>query len=101
MASKTRPRLIFASSELSADMYYVTGFSVPDPFLFLEQNGKKTIVLSDLEVNRGRSEAAVDEVVSLSALERALEKKLKTKPSFEQTLASFVRQRRVRHALVP
>jgi Xaa-Pro aminopeptidase len=101
MASKTPSRIIFASSELSADMYYATRFSVPDPFLFLEQNGKKTIVLSDLEVDRGRSEAAVDEVVSLSALEKALEKKLKTKPSIGQTLASFVRRRGVRKALVP
>jgi Xaa-Pro aminopeptidase len=73
MASKTPSRIIFASSELSADMYYATRFSVPDPFLFLEQNGKKTIVLSDLEVDRGRAEAAVDEVVSLSALEKPLE----------------------------
>ncbi|MBV9489069.1 MAG: aminopeptidase P family protein [Verrucomicrobia bacterium] len=101
MASKTFPRLIFASSDLSADMYYATRFSVPDPFLFLEQNGKRTIVLSDLEVDRGRSEAAVDEVVSLSTLESALEKKLKTKPSLEQTLVSLLRQRRIRKAVVP
>ncbi|MBV9999603.1 MAG: aminopeptidase P family protein, partial [Verrucomicrobia bacterium] len=101
MVSKTPSRIIFASSELSADMFYATRFSVPDPFLFLEQNGRKTIVLSDLEVDRGRSEAAVDEVVSLSALEKTLEKKLKTKPSVGQTLASFVRGRRVRKALVP
>lgn len=101
MVSKTPSRIIFASSELSADMFYATRFSVPDPFLFLEQNGKKTIVLSDLEVDRGRSEAAVDEVVSLSTLEKALEKKLKTKPSVGRTLASFVRGRRVRKAVVP
>jgi Xaa-Pro aminopeptidase len=101
MASRTPSRIIFASSELSADMFYATRFSVPDPFLFLEQNGRKTIVLSDLELDRGRSEAAVDEVVSLSALEKALEKRLKTKPSIGQTLAGFVRRRRVRKALVP
>lgn len=101
MASKTPSRIIFASSEHSADMFYATRFFVPDPFLFLEQNGKKTVVLSDLEMDRGRAEAAVDEVVSLSVLEKALEKKLKSKPSIGQTLAGFVRGRRVRKALVP
>lgn len=82
-------------------MFYATKFSVPDPFLLLERNGNKTIVLSDLEIDRGRKEAKVNEVVSLSQLEGPLEKKLKGKPPIEQTIASFLRQHRVRRALVP
>jgi Xaa-Pro aminopeptidase len=94
-------RLIFASSELSADMLYATGFSVPDPFLYLEQNGKKTILLSDLEIGRGRKEAAVDEVASLSAIQDPLEKRLKKRPTLEQTVTQFLRKRRVKQAEVP
>jgi Xaa-Pro aminopeptidase len=82
-------------------MLYATRYFVPDPFLFLQQNGKKTILLSDLEIDRGRKEAKVDEVVSLSEVEGPLEKKLKGKPLIEQTIASFLRQRRIRRALVP
>src|SRR5215510_3884277 len=101
MPKDSIPRLIFASSERSADMFYATKFSVPDPFLFLQRNGNKTIVLSDLEIDRGRREAKVNEIVSFSQLEGALEKKMKSKPPVEQTIARFLRQHRVRHALVP
>ena len=59
------PRLIFASSEESADLLYATKFSVPDPVLFLKQNGKTTVLLSDLEIDRGKKEAKVDEVLAL------------------------------------
>jgi Xaa-Pro aminopeptidase len=82
-------------------MLYATRFSVPDRFLFLQRNGKKTIVLSDLEIDRGRKEAKVDEVVSLSELEHGLEKRLKSKPAIEETIAGFLRRNRVRRVLVP
>ena len=64
-------RLIYAASPRSADMLYATGFHAPDAFLFLSHRGKKTIVLNDLEIDRGRREAEVDEVVSASELGRA------------------------------
>ena len=101
MPKKPVPRLIFAASELSADMLYATDFSVPDPFLYLEQSGKKTILLSDLEIDRGRKEAKVDEIASLSAIQKPLEKRLKKKPTVEQTVTQFLRQRRIRRAEVP
>jgi Xaa-Pro aminopeptidase len=95
------PRLIFASSEESADLLYATKFSVPDPVLFLNQHGKTTVLLSDLEIDRGKKEAKVDEVLALSAFERPLEKRRKGKPPIEKTIASFLRQRRVWKAAVP
>jgi Xaa-Pro aminopeptidase len=101
MPKSSVPRLIFASSEHSAEMLYATKFFVPDPFLFLQKNGTKKIVLSDLEIDRGRKEAKVDEVISLSEIESPLEKKLKGKPPIEQTVATFLRKNRVRRALVP
>ncbi|MBV8816336.1 MAG: aminopeptidase P family protein [Verrucomicrobia bacterium] len=101
MPKKSTSRLIFASSELSPDMLYLTGFSVPDPFLYLERNGKKTILLSDLEIDRGRKEANVDEVASLSAVQRLLERRLKKKPAIEEIVTEFLRKRRVKQANVP
>jgi Xaa-Pro aminopeptidase len=101
MPKNSIARLIYASSESSADMLYATRFFVPDPFLYLEQNGKKSIVLSDLEIDRGRREAKVDEVISLTLIQRPLEKRLKKKPTIEQTIERFLRQRRVRRAAVP
>jgi Xaa-Pro aminopeptidase len=95
------PRLIFASSEESTDLLYATKFPVPDPVLFLKQNGKTTVLLSDLEIDRGKKEAKVDEVLALSAIERPLQKGRKGKPSIEKTIGSFLRQRRVRRAAVP
>jgi Xaa-Pro aminopeptidase len=95
------PRLIFASSEESADLLYATKFSVPDPVLFLRQNGKTTVLLSDLEIDRGKKEAKVDELIALSSVEQLLGKGRKSKPPIEKTIAFFLRQRRVRKAAVP
>ena len=63
-------KLIYAASPRSAYMLYATGFHAPDAFLFLEQRGRKTIVLNDLEIDRGRREAKVDEVLAASDLAR-------------------------------
>ena len=54
--AKTKPaaRLIVAASDTDADMLYATKFWAPDPFIFLERNGRRTLVLSDLEIDRGR-----------------------------------------------
>ncbi len=65
-------KLIFAASPASADMMYATGFHAPDPFIFLEHRGKKTIVLNDLEIDRGRRQADVDEVLAQSTLSREI-----------------------------
>jgi len=64
-------KLIYAASPRSADMLYATGFHAPDAFVFLSHRGKGTIVLNDLEIDRGRREAEVDEVLSASELGRA------------------------------
>ena len=43
--TKNETRLIVAASEHDPDMLYATKFFVPDPFIFLEQGGKRTIVI--------------------------------------------------------
>ena len=99
VAAATRPeptRLIIADSEGSADMLYATGFFVPDAFLLLIQNGRSTALLSDLEVDRGRKTATVDEVVGISEYTEAHKKTLGAHPTYGRMAAHFLRSRRVR-----
>ena len=98
---KNQTRLIVADSERDADMLYATRMFVPDPFIFLEQNGKRTVVLSDLEIDRGRKQAQADEILPLSQFEREVQGKSPKAPPFEKILSHFLRKRGVRSAIVP
>ena len=51
-------------------MLYATRIFIGDPFIYLEQKNKRTLVLSDLEIDRARKSAKADEFVMLSELER-------------------------------
>src|SRR3982074_1912579 len=99
--TKDGTRLIVAASENDADMLYATRFWAPDPFIFLEQNGKRTLVLSDLEIDRGRKQAEADEFVSFNKLEREVQGKDRHAPPYEKVLAHFLRKRGVRSIIVP
>src|SRR5437588_12699955 len=94
-------RLIVAASETDPDMLYVTKFWAPDPFIFLQRNGKRTLVLSDLEIDRGRKQAKADEVFMFSQVEREVQGKSKKAPAYEKVLAHFLKKRGVRSAIVP
>src|SRR6478735_483327 len=100
--TQTKPaRLIVAASDSDADMLYATKFWAPDPFIFLERNGKRTLVLSDLEIDRGRKQADADEFVMFSELEREVQGKSRKAPPYERVLAHFLKKRGVRSATVP
>jgi Xaa-Pro aminopeptidase len=96
-----RARLIVASSEASADMLYATRFRAPDAFAFLETKARTAILLSDLEVDRGRREAKVDDVVSYSELEKEVQGIKKKKPAYGSVVARFLKSRGVRRVLTP
>ncbi len=94
-------KLIVASSDIDADMLYATKFWAGDPFIFLQQNGKRTIVLTDLEMGRGKRTAKVDEFVSFNQLEQEVQGNSKQAPPFEKVVAHFLRKRGVKQATVP
>ncbi len=102
-AARSTARLIISESELGADMLHATGFRAPDPFVYLESRGRRAILLSDLELDRGLREAKVDEVVSQSELAAQLEKKGagKGKPSSTAVIAAFLKKRGGAKPLVP
>lgn len=99
--SKSPARLIISESELGADMLHATGFRAPDPFVYLESKGRRSILLNDLELDRGRREARVDEVVSSSELEKSLTKKTGKHPSSVELIAAFLKARGGTRSLVP
>jgi Xaa-Pro aminopeptidase len=103
MAGKTQAttRLIVASSDHDADMLYATKFWAPDPFIFLQKNGKRTLVLSDLEIGRGRRTAHADEFASFGSLEKEVQGKAAKAPPYEKVVAYFLRKRGVKSAVVP
>lgn len=99
--ARSETRLIVAASEQDPDMLYATRFFAPDAFIFLEARGKRTLVLSDLEIDRARKTAQADEFVSYSALEKEVQGNKRKAPAYEKVLSHFLRKRGVRSALVP
>ncbi|MBI5821120.1 MAG: aminopeptidase P family protein [Verrucomicrobia bacterium] len=92
--------LIVADSERDADMLYATGMFAPDAFIYFRHRGKSSVVMSDLEIDRARHEARVDEVISMSDVDRPIEKRL-GHARFADTIAAIFRQRRITTARVP
>lgn len=61
--------------EFSADLLWRTGgYSVPDPILFFEIEGKTILLASSLEIERAAKEAKVDEIVPLESFISKAEK---------------------------
>jgi Xaa-Pro aminopeptidase len=96
---KPLPKLIVAASDTDADLLYATRFFAPDAFVFLEQDGRRAVVLNDLEIDRGRKEAEVDEIVALSDVAK-LCRKGKEAPFAEQ-ISAFLLERKIRRVAVP
>ena len=93
-AKKPSTRLIVAASENDADQLYATRFFAPDAFILLEQNGKRTLVLSDLEIDRGRKQAKADEIVPYSAFEKEVQGSSAKAPPYEKVLAHFLSEKK-------
>ena len=62
--------LLIGDSERSADLLYATGFNAPDAFVFLQTNEAKYLLIGDLELDRARDQARVDEVLSLTRYDK-------------------------------
>ena len=93
----TLPRLIVATSETDPDLLYATRFSAPDAFVYLEKAGRRMVMLNDLEINRGRAQAQVDEVIPFSDVAKRAGKE----PSLSAVLIQLLKEERVRKARVP
>ncbi len=81
MQGRPDARLIIDSSRGSADLFYLTRFRAPDPVIWLEIGGVTFLVLSDLEIDRGRRTARVTKCLPLSPLARLARKRLGRSPT--------------------
>lgn len=93
--------LLIADSEHDADMLYAAGMFVPDPFTFLQVDGRTTIMMSDLEIDRARAQSKVDEVVSLTDYTNRAKKSGNADPGLVDTVVELLREREVKGVSVP
>jgi len=75
--------LIYGSSEQDSNLFYATKFLVPDPFFYIQKNGKKYVLLHDLELDRGKKQADVDRVLSFSHYFKKVTKRKQTANSMD------------------
>ncbi|MEE8536792.1 MAG: Xaa-Pro peptidase family protein [Acidobacteriota bacterium] len=93
--------LIIAASEVDADLLYATGLSAPDPFIFLQTGRRSAVVLSDLEIDRGRRQARVNDVLSLSQVQADMRAAGWRAAGLADVAAWLLIKRRVRSVRVP
>jgi Xaa-Pro aminopeptidase len=108
-------RLIYADSIRDPDLFVATGVSIVDPFAYVETDGKRVIVTSELEADAARRNSSATDVwtgsefgarelvkggmsheqASLEIVRRALEKlgvrDVAVPPSFPLELADYLR----------
>ncbi len=93
--------LIIDKSESNADLFYKTRFFVPDPCIYIENKGKRILVLSDLEIDRGREEAKVDTVLSYSEYIKKLPLNKRKKASFTEIVDLIFKEQNIKSVSVP
>lgn len=96
-----KAELIVAASEIHADLLYATGFFAPDPFIFFIHRGRRYLVMSDLEVDRAKTQAHVRSVLSLSHYEKLLRDAGVKNIETAAVLAKVLTERKIRGVTVP
>ncbi|MHB1306946.1 MAG: M24 family metallopeptidase [Limisphaerales bacterium] len=95
--------LIVADTEHNADMLYAVRMFLPDPFIYFRTRQGDHIVLSDLELDRGRRKAGHCRVLSLSQCQRKLNGSggAHGSASLAEVIRQLARERRLKRFLVP
>lgn len=89
-------KLIIADSEHDSNMFYATGILIPDDFMYLEKDGRKTIYVSDLEFNRAKKESTADEVINLSKFGKGIDRN-----TFGSILNDILKENKISKVSVP
>lgn len=82
-------------------MLYATRFFAPDPFIFFRHRGRKYVVMSDLEIDRAKSQAEVDHVLSLSRYQKLARDRFGDRAGVADIIRLLFSERRIRAADVP
>ena len=93
--------LFIAASEHDSNLYYATRFMAPDPFIYLEIKGERLMVMSDLEMDRARTQASVDRVLSYSEIEQKAKKQGIKDPTAVDIVHVVLKESKIRRLSVP
>lgn len=93
--------LFIAASEQDSNLYYATRFMAPDPFIYLEIKGERLMVMSDLEMDRARTQASVDRVLSYSEIEQKAKKQGIKDPTAVDIVHVVLKEFKIRRLSVP
>lgn len=94
-------RVIIADSERNANLYYATRFLAPDAFIFIQANGSKTLIMSDLEIDRAKAQSSVNEVLSYAKLAEQVKKRGVKEPAMMDVVDEFLKSHSVKEVEVP
>ena len=94
-------RLIIADSERNANLYYATRFLAPDPFIFVQVNGRRLMIMSDLELDRAKAQAKVDEVLSYTKLSQQAKKGGVAEPTMMDVVDELLKSQAIKQIEVP
>jgi Xaa-Pro aminopeptidase len=93
--------LFIAASESDSNLYYATRFIAPDPFIYLEIKGERLMVMSDLEMDRAKTQASVDRVLSYSQIEERAKSLGIKEPTAVDIVHVILKEFNIRRLLVP
>lgn len=93
--------LFIAASESDSNLYYATKFVAPDPFIYLEVKGERMLVMSDLELDRAKTQASVDRVLSYSDVEANAKGQGIKEPTTIDVVHVVLKEAGIRRLMVP
>ncbi len=94
--------LLYAVSDSDANILYATRFRTPDPFIFIRTaKGKRIYVMSDLEIDRARSQSNAHRVLALQRFVDAVRRSRKGSVHIADVSAEVFRALRIRSVTVP
>jgi Xaa-Pro aminopeptidase len=94
-------RLIVASSYQDANLFWATRMFVPDPFIYIRKGRRSWAVMSDIEIDRARIQARVDDVLPASTFVRRLQSRGIAFPSEGDVVGEVLRELGISGVRVP
>jgi len=98
--SGKQARLLICDSEHHADMLYISGIFVPDPFVAIGLDGEWHGLFSPLEVDRAKKQSRLDHV-HLDMSWRQQASRQGWPAGLASAAAAFLRERKIKQLLVP
>ncbi|MEM2924782.1 MAG: Xaa-Pro peptidase family protein [Methanocellales archaeon] len=89
-SEKLQAYLIISESVHNANMYYATRFTAPDPFVYIQMEKKKVLLVSHMEYERAKKESIVEDVRSL--LDYGIREKLHEFKDADKALAQALKR---------